>query len=274
MFKKIGLLLIIPSIAGARSVTFPGIFIGFPYGKPLPHGTYLNTVPLYYDISSSPTTTGRKVFANDTTLTYYPNKNLLQGTPFSSLTAEQTYYQLDTNRAWIGNIYNPALSGGIAWNVSKNLGFSNTLIVYAPMNNQGLSVNVWTFADHAALTYYDDNSEATVNVTYGIPGGGSTKFKAPMPNYFNLDLTYVRLFNKFSIGPVAFGSWDTTLANPWSKFAVGGIIGYDFGKFAVQFWASKSTNSNQWGGGVIATFMRIIVPFDNDKIVIRKALEI
>ncbi len=48
----------------------------------------------------------------------------------------------------------------------------------------------------------------------------------------------------------------------WSQFAVGGLIGYDFGPLSLQSWVAADTNSNHWGGNALTVYFRVILPLD------------
>ena len=67
--------------------------------------------------------------------------------------------------------------------------------------------------------------------------------------YFNLDLTATRKFGKMEIGSIAYGSWQLDCAgNPkgWAKanqFALGGLVGYDFGSASSPRLSFKLTRS-------------------------------
>jgi hypothetical protein len=273
--KILFLYLLLSSLAYSRPVTAPGMFIGIPYGKPFPSGKYFSTMPAFISIPSTSDNPSTNVAFNVTTLSYVPDFKILNATPIVGTCIPQAFYRDDGKHAWVGNMYNTDAIAGLAWLLNPHLGFSNILAVYAPMNTQGLATNAWVFNERASLTYFDKNSQGTVHFLYGIPEASRTPFKPSLPYYLNLDFTYVRLFNKLSIGPIAFGSWDTTKAEPWSQFAVGGIIGYDFGKFSLQFWLAKDTNANHWGNYASSGFLRLLVPFDNEKPVnIKKTFEI
>ena len=56
--------------------------------------------------------------------------------------------------------------------------------------------------------------------------------------WFNLDLTATKKLGKMEIGAIAYGSWDYGLletdCKKASEFAIGGLVGYDFGSFIAQ----------------------------------------
>jgi hypothetical protein len=273
--KILFFLILVSSWAHTRPVTPPGKFIGIPFGKPFPSGKYFFNAPGFISIPSTSDNPSINVAFNSTNFSYVPDFKILKATPLVGVGLSEAFYRNNGKHAWVGNLYNPEANAGLAWLLTPYLGFSNIFAIYAPMNTQGLATDAWVFNERASLTYFDESSQGTVHVLYGVPEASRSPFKPSLPNYLNLDLTYVRLFNKLSIGPIGFGSWDTTKKEPWSQFAVGGIIGYDFGKFSLQFWLAKDTNANHWGNYATSGFLRILIPFDNKQPVnIKKSFEI
>ena len=259
----------------ARPSTLPGMYVGLPLGKPFPSGMYYIHLPAYISVPTSGNDSSTNVAANTNTLAYVHDKKFLNATPYLIGTVSEAFFREGGGHAWIGNLYNPDLMVGLTWQLTPNFGISNITGVLFPMNTQGLSVDAFIFNERVALSYFDDNSEATVHFLYGLPQASMTPFKPSLPNYINIDLTYVVLFKKLSLGPIAFGSWDITKKEPWSQFAVGGIVGYDFGPCSLQFWLGKDTNSNHWGGDALTGFLRLLVPFENkQKVNIKKSFEI
>ena len=228
--------LLFSNVVHPRPSTLPGMFVGIPYGQPFPSGMYYKHLPAYISVPTSGRTPSTNVAVNINSLAYVHDKQFLNGTPYLSGSVSEAFYRDKGRHAWVGNLYNPDLMAGLSWRLTPNFGIGNITGVMFPMNTQGLSVDGFIFIERIALTYFDDKSQATVHFLYGLPQASMTPFKPSLPNYINLDLTYIRLFKKLGLGPIAFGSWDLNKKAPWSQFAVGGIVGYDFGPYSLQFW--------------------------------------
>ena len=59
----------------------------------------------------------------------------------------------------------------------------------------------------------------------------------PQNSWVNLDLTATKKLGKMEIGAIAYGTWDQDSKNGLAKaseFAIGGLVGYDFGSFIAQ----------------------------------------
>ena len=89
----------------------------------------------------------------------------------------------------------------------------------------------------AALSYLNDGWNFTATFAYGTGRNGTTPGSFA-PSWLNYDLTATKTFGKWEIGPIAFGSAD--LSSPYagysrqSQFAMGGLLGYNFGPVNLQ----------------------------------------
>ena len=139
-----------------------------------------------------------------------------------------------------------------------------------------------TYRVGGAVSYTGDGWNATANLTYnfydsptrfdgrnGIPG-----FFGPVQisDALNLDLTATKKFGKFEIGAIGYGTvnLDPNLLafvnNPNSRigrggrFALGGLIGYDFGPFSVQAYVARDVVTTAGVPESTDGWFRIIAP--------------
>ncbi len=97
------------------------------------------------------------------------------------------------------------------------------------------------------------------------------------PAWFNYDLTVARKFGKFTIGAIAYGSADLENGNMMcplasaatlnglaackqSQFAVGGLVGYDFGSFSATFKLSQDVSESNYGVLNTTGWLTIVKP--------------
>ncbi len=261
--KKLGIafLLLCTTHAFSRPTTAPGLFVGLPLGKPFPKGWYLIDIPGYIDVPV-PEKSGTDVFLNAIQLAYVGPYQIAGGQLEIYGGLPVAYYKSDDQRHWLGNLYNPDIMAGLAWDLGHHFYFSNFIGTYFPMNTQGLATDQFVFNNRSALSYSDDKNDFTAHVTYGVPGENYSSIKPALGQYVNLDITLTHRFKELQLGPIAFGSWDIATNGPWSQFAVGGLIGYDFGPLSLQSWVAADTNSNHWGGNALSAYLRVIVPLD------------
>lgn len=251
-----GIAAALSSPACAGSEILPGISTGIALGAPLPEGIYSITIPTYGERNSTPQ---QDVFGLDTawliwstpytffggrimldTVTPYVNVNLKNGPSFSG--AGNTI--IDMQIKWdLGGGFFGGIQGGVYLPVSSEVGRNGT-----------------SFQGVVAFSYLKDgwNLSSTFISGTGVEGmdGG--------PAWFNVDLTATKTFGKFEIGAIAFGSTDLSSPFPGyarqSQFAVGGLVGYDFGPMKIQLKLSRDVYEDNYGGYDTRGWANIIVP--------------
>jgi hypothetical protein len=120
------------------------------------------------------------------------------------------------------------------------------------------------FQGIGSLSYVANGWNLTATGIYN-EGGNSVGEQNP---YFNLDLTATRKFGKMEIGTIAYGSWQLDCAgnprvcgNKAEQFAIGGLVGYDFGSFIAQAkLASDVSVSDAYGEKEVRGTLTIIKP--------------
>jgi len=89
------------------------------------------------------------------------------------------------------------------------------------------------------------------------------------PDFLNLDLTATKHFGKWEIGPVAFGSTDLPTANPsyarQGQFAVGGLVGYNFGPANLQAYVTRDVVQRNYAGLETRGWLRVTVPIGTEQ---------
>jgi hypothetical protein len=113
------------------------------------------------------------------------------------------------------------------------------------------SSNTYRFG--VAGSYTGDGWDITANLTaniYDSPGRfgglvGSAIGPLRLSDALNIDLTATKKFGNFEIGPVAYGTYNFDISqysaayNNRGRFAIGGLIGYDFKAFTVQAYVAR-----------------------------------
>ena len=273
--------------AFAQTTTVPGEQVGLAVGAPLPEGVYaLNTFTYRAPDSVGP------LGGVDTAVNI---PILLWSTPWKILDARVELAVAPPTVFTFGRGgVNPGLRdssinvgtfiGGIfAWDLGNNVGVSYLAGVYLNELNAGrgavlgypafLASN--TYRQGFAISYTGDGWNLTANLTYNFydtPAffGGPGRVLGPQfpSDGLNLDLTATKKFGKFEIGAIGYGT--TTLPNQFAPgrsgyFALGGLIGYDFGPFTVQGYVARhvATTAVDFRGRenyVTEGFFRVIAP--------------
>jgi hypothetical protein len=242
----------------AGSVNQPGETVGLPVGAPLSPGFYFLDTTDWGVRSTSPNT------AVGVTIPV-----LAWSTPWTFLGARVQFVvatpavEEGTNHLnYADGLYNPFFGGQLAWDLGGGFGFSYMLGgfagVHTPVSFDSASLN-----QRFALSYTADGWNLTANTIWGIQAQPFTA--TPNPDFINVDLTATKKFGKWEIGPVAFGSSDLSSPIPTylrqSQFALGGLVGYDFGPVILQAYLTRDVVEQNYGGFDTRAWGRIIIPF-------------
>lgn len=243
----------------AGSVTQPGETVGLAVGAPLAPGLYFYDTADWGVRNTSPNTTVGAI-----------TPVLAWSTPWTILGA-RLQFLASTPAAEVGvdNIFsthgmlNPFFAGQLAWNLGSGFGFSYTLGTYigvkTPVAFDSTSLN-----QRFALSYTASGWNLTANTIWGIHSQALTT--TINPDFVNVDLTATKKFGQWELGAVDFYSSD--VSSPFvgyrrqSQFALGGLVGYDFGPVIVQTYLTRDVSERNYGGFDTRVWGRIIVPLE------------
>ena len=162
---------------------------------------------------------------------------------------------------------NAFLTNELSWKLGDSGFFVKAgLGLYMPTGTQqgpaGLSnvgVPWWTFQPNLVFSYVKNGWSLTANIFEEI------NTKNPLTNYrsgniLHAEFTGTKAFDKWTLGPVAYYVGQVTddrssayyngaiNVNRYNVWAVGGLVGYDFGPASVNVWALKEVSANASGG--------------------------
>jgi Putative MetA-pathway of phenol degradation len=156
------------------------------------------------------------------------------------------------------------LSPGLYFTNTADWGCRNT----TPASCLGITI--------PAPSYTGNDWNLTANVIYGIqldqvtnrpqisPCPAPFGFNGCNPDFINIDLTAVKKFGKWQLGPGAYGSSDLTRPiagyQQQTQFAAGALFGYDFGLLTLQAYATTDVVEHNYGGRDTRGWFRMIVP--------------
>lgn len=198
--------------------------------------------------------------------------------------------------AHIRGMYNPFVAGQIAWNIGNGFSVSYLAGAYIGISGTNLFVNgalaaqnpinQTTFHQQLALAWHGDGWNATANLIYNLIGDtNSVNPLAPVPvrnaSFFSYDLGLTKTLGKWEVGMVAYGTVaqtgtyndanlgpNTFLAcSGCSQFALGGLIGYNFGPVITQATIATDlyvhSDGNYWQQKETRGLLRTIIPLWN-----------
>jgi hypothetical protein len=212
-----------------------GTTTGLALGAPLPEGVYDISIASYGSANAS--------LGN---LSYAIPVWLIWSTPFQIAGGR---IALDTATA-VADVSSPSgpgidgwlntlVEGSIAWNLGN--GWNASLRAGAWLPSTGtiptiLSRDYTAFMGGGSVSYVAGGWNLTATALYGS-GHESIDGNIPQNSWVNLDLTATKKLGKMEVGVIAYGTWDQESYNGLAKaseFAVGGLVGYDFGSFIAQ----------------------------------------
>ncbi|ACA17241.1 conserved hypothetical protein [Methylobacterium sp. 4-46] len=297
----------------AQTTTVPGEQVGLAVGAPLPEGVYAINTFRYGMPDNGPVDVGVNI-----PVLVWSTPVVLGGGRVELALAPPTVFVFGKNGGpngirdlsinvgtfigaiWafdLGNNFGVSLLGGTYLNELN--GDRGVLVnnagnfVGAPVLGQ-LASNTYRFG--IAGSYTGDGWNLTANLTaniYDSPakfpglntiGFGNTRGPFIISDSLNLDLTATKKFGKFEIGAIGYGTYnfDTRLvslaAGNRGRFALGGLVGYDFGFATVQVYAARdvavsvpnSESTEVWGRIIVPLYTAAAAPAPAPAPIIRK----
>lgn len=263
--------------AVAGSVTYPGELVGYSFA-PLPEGVFAANTSSFANNRAVASTTPSSIYVDIPVIVWSTPWDFLGGHveayvagPF--LGAYTGVTPAGGAATYTNDFYNPFVTVGESWNLGGGFYVANFVGAYLPIDN-ALGQNYWTLNDRLSVGYTADGWNLTATGTFGIrtndqatnPGTGMIAGTHGF-DYINLDLTATKKLGKWEIGPVAYGAWDigsnttTPAAARQGLFALGGLVGYDFGGLYGQVYVTHDVYDHNYGGTYETNiFGRIIVP--------------
>jgi len=271
----------------AGSELFPGITTGLPVGTPLPPGVYSVTIGAYGEYSGK--------YGNEQVGALAPSW-LIWWTPWSIAGARIGFTTVtafeDANvispllTAHINGANNTLVTANIGWNFPSGFNVAFYVGAYLPDTTPLLGRDLTSFLGVGAFTYSQGGWNVYGTFSYGTGGTDNTNISLVTgkhlvyADWFNGDMTLSKTMGKWELGVVAYGSTDlqneafaVNLCAPvghatpktceQSQFAVGGLVGYNFGPADVQFKLTRDVTEQNYVGPATIAWMNIIIPLWN-----------
>ena len=239
--------------AKAQIVAQPCETCGVALGAPLPEGVFFVDLENYGKRDGQSSRLGVNI-----PITVWSTPFSFYNTRLEVLAAVPVFTHIDgsgpagLNRV---DLYSQALLFAFAHDFGN--GFNAALIAGPRGADNFTNAGRGALADlRVAFSYVKDGFNASLSVNYGGNLGGKfTGLVAGAPTGFDdnifFDYTLTKKFNKFEIGVI--GYYETDLNGPLARqraLAVGGLVGYDFGKFTLQAYATREVYVRQGGFGL------------------------
>jgi len=217
-----------------------GVTTGIALGAPLPEGVYDISIASY---GSRDAGLGNLAYSIPVWLIWSTPWQIAGGhIALDTATGVADVWTAGSTANGTDSWLNTLVEGSIAWNLHNGWNASLRAGAWLPSSQTvpaDLGRNYTAFQGGGSISYVAGGWNLTATGLYGT--GGSNSDKGDLGVYqnpwFNLDLTATKKFGKLEIGAVAYGSWDTDSVHGQAKaseFAIGGLVGYDFGSFIAQ----------------------------------------
>ncbi len=265
MLAAAGAALLTAGPAAAGSAAQPGQTIGLPTGAQLPVGLYFVNLSSFGVRDTAP-------LASESNVNL---PTLALSTPWTALGARLQFFFTQPVAAssvrgapYQSGIGQQLLAGQLAWDLGGDVGVSYLFGGYLPIDTRFLTQEA-SLSHRFAVSYTGQGYNLTANLLYGTFLSARSPFGVLYPDYLNLDLTATKKFGKWEIGPVAFGSLDLPVNVPGyrrqGQFAVGALVGYNFGPVNLQAYVTRDVVERAYGGRETRGWLRAIVPLYQDR---------
>lgn len=248
--------------AHASATAQPGETAGLARGAPLPEGVYFVNTLSWGDRSLNGP--NARVLVDVPVIAWSTPWTIL-GANFQLLGALPMIHADGPGSADAAGLYNPFAAAALAWDLGGGFGFSYLSGIYFNAGDKDIRVPATTWRQDFALSYTGDGWNLTANLLWGITFDTSkySPFNST-PNGFNLDLTATKTIGKWEVGAVGFGSTQYDLPNGYGgkqkQFAVGPLVGYNFGPVILQAMLTRDVYQRNLGGKETRFWTRVIIP--------------
>ena len=237
------------SAAFAGITKQPGETAGLASGAPLPEGVYFVDT-LSWGVQRLPGE-DRKLLVNVPVIAWSTPWSLFGGNIQIIGALPSIHLDAPGPGADAYGLYNPFLSGRVAWDLGGGFSFSYLSGFYFNAGDKDVRVRATTWRQDFAASYTADGWNLTANLTWGITFD-SDRAIGKTSNGLGLDLTATKTFGKWEIGAVGYGSTEYDLPNGQTQktkqFAVGPLVGYNFGPVILQAYLTRDVYARNTGG--------------------------
>jgi hypothetical protein len=256
--------------AEAGSVTQPGETVGVAAGAPLPPGVYfVNTADWGCRDTQPDVCVGVTI-----PLVAWSTPWQILGARVQFLAGWPAIEAGTTDTNYTAGMYHPFAFAQLAWDLGGGWGVSYLIGAYFEYHSS-IAFDSTSLNQRLAVSYTKHGWNITANLIYGTHfdevSGRAQASPCPdlsgrgcNPDFLNLDLTFTKTWGKWEFGPVAFGSWDVSepidIYRQQQQFAVGGLVGYDFGAVKLQAYVTTDVTQDNYGGYDTRGWTRIILP--------------
>lgn len=270
--------------AHAQIISQPGESMGVALAAPLPEGVFFVDTESFGERDrggGAGLNVNIPVVAWSTPFSFYNTRlEFLAAVPFTSTTGNDPALAGTLNRT---DVYSELFGPLLAHDFGN--GFNVGLLAGVRPQDNFTNAGRGTATDiRASVSYVKNGYNATLTFAYSGNFGGKTTFINGAVAGFNdngyIDYTFTKKFGKLELGVVGFAATDFNQGHERNALggnlvqrgvAVGGLVGYDFGKFTLQAMVTREVYGGpnypvaEYNYGLPGTYetrgwLRLIVP--------------
>jgi outer membrane protein OmpA-like peptidoglycan-associated protein len=251
--------------AWANTVEEPGETSGIAAYAPLPEGGYFLNLG-NFGVRTTHPNTGLGV---DIPALVWSTPVTFLGARLEFLVA-QPVIDLNINKtASIYGVYYPFVQPILTWDLGGGLSFGGGVGAYLPIRNsvtKAVVGRITTVRFNAGINYIDKDWTLAATGAFGLPEGTDNENPAGHHQWALLDLTANYSIGKWQVGLGGYGSIDTseppgvTGYKQQAQFAVGPLVGYNFGPVILQAKLTRDVTQQNEGGFDTRFWTNLIIP--------------
>lgn len=241
----------------------PGETVGLASGAPLPEGVYfVDTID--WGVRKVSNAADTKVLVHIPVIAWSTPWTLFGGNIQVIVATPMLHVDAPAAGLSRAGMYNPLAGGRIAWDLGGGFSFSYLSALYFNAGRNLIAVPATTWRQDFAASYTGDGWNLTANLTWGITFDTDRSAGGKTSNGLGLDLTATKTFGKWEVGAVGLGSTEYDLPNGQARkakqFAVGPLVGYNFGPVILQAYLTRDVYQRNMGGKDTRAWGRVIIP--------------
>jgi outer membrane protein OmpA-like peptidoglycan-associated protein len=247
----------------ANTVEETGETTGLAAYAPLPTGGYFLNLGNWGVRDTNPNTA---VGVDIPALVWSTDASILGG-KLEFLVAQPVVDISVDNTTSIYGVYYPFIQPILAWDLGNGLSVGGGIGAYLPVGNsltKAIVGDTTTVRGNIGINYIANNWTLVATGGYGVPAYKAANNPAGFHQWALLDLTAYYSLDKWQFGVVGYGSMDTTSAytgyNKQQQFAVGPLVGYNFGPVILQVKLTRDVAQRYEGGFDTRFWTNIVIP--------------
>jgi outer membrane protein OmpA-like peptidoglycan-associated protein len=251
--------------AWANTVEEPGETSGIAAYAPLPEGGYFLNLGNFGVRDTHPNTG----LAVDIPALVWSTPVTVLGARLEFLVAQPVIDLNVSKTTSLYGVYYPFVQPILTWDLGGGFSFGGGVGAYLPIRNsvtKAVVGRITTVRFNAGINYIDKDWTLVATGAFGLPEGTDNENPGGHHQWAILDLTANYAIGKWTVGLGGYGSDDTSEPagvpgyKQQAQFAVGPLVGYNFGPVILQAKLTRDVAQQNEGGFDTRFWTNVIIP--------------